>query len=141
MRFHHRSGNGEAKTRAAQFSVRHEWFEKPGQYLGRNANSGIGNAQHNLILHEIGSDGENSTADHRFARVFYETRKQADETGAVDLEIAVGWKVFEEMDVRAWKQTSRLLIKIIKHCPHGNDLFFQLRRARRVIEKFLRHRQ
>src|SRR5947207_12888799 len=104
MRFHHRSGNGEAKTGAAQFSVRHEWFEKPGQYLGRNANSGIGNAQHNLILHEMGSDDENSTADNRFARAFYQTRKHAHETGALALEIAVISIVFDEMDVIAGKQ-------------------------------------
>src|SRR5437762_13840274 len=105
MRFHHRSANGEAKTGAARFSVRHEWFEKPGQYLGRNANSGIGNAQHNLILHEIGSDGEHSTADHRFARVFYQTREHAYESGAIDLEIAVVARVFDDWDVLASMHT------------------------------------
>src|SRR4029079_9626528 len=103
MRFHHRSANREAKTGAARFSVRHEWFENPGQYLGRNANSGIGNAQHNLILHEIGSDGENSITAHGFARVFYTARKHAHHTGAIDLEIAVVSIVFDDVDVLARK--------------------------------------
>jgi len=67
-----RSANGEGpRPVPLRFSVRHEWFEKPGQYLGRNANSGIGNAQHNLILHEIGSDGENSTADQSLRASFF----------------------------------------------------------------------
>src|SRR5436305_15243500 len=103
MRFHHRSASGETKTGTAQFSVRHKRFEKPGQYLGRNANSGIGNAQHNLILHEIGSDGENSTADHRFARVFYQTRKHADETGAIDLVCRLLLEKKKEIDIHTWK--------------------------------------
>src|SRR5207253_5592024 len=126
MRFHHRSGNGEAKTGATRLSVRHEWFEKPRQYLGRDANAGIGNAQHHLILHEIGSDRENSTADHGFARVFYQTRKHANETGAIDLDIAVESDLFDEVDVLARKQTQRLLIELIKHSPDGNELFVQL---------------
>src|SRR5436305_15343149 len=87
MRFHHRAGNGEPKTGAARFSMGHEWLEKPGQHLRRNANSGIGNAKHNLILHKIGGDGENSAADHRRARAFSHARMPASEPCAIQREV------------------------------------------------------
>src|ERR1700730_2898942 len=105
MRFHHGTGDGEAKTGAARFTVRHERFEKSGQYLRWNANAGIGNAKHDLILNEVGGDGENSAANHGFAGVLNQAREHADETGAIDLEVPVVTDVFDEVNVFAWKQT------------------------------------
>src|SRR5438128_8736877 len=101
----------------------HERLEKSRQYLRRNANTGIGNAKHNLILNEIGGDGENSAADHGFARVFNQAREHANETGAIDLEVPIVTDVFNKMNVFARKQTQRLLIKLVEHSPHGNELF------------------
>src|SRR5438874_4322436 len=80
MRFHHRAGDGEAKTGTARFSVGHERFEKFRQYLSWNANTGIGNAKHDLVLNEVGSDGENSAANHGFAGVFNQAREHANKT-------------------------------------------------------------
>ncbi len=67
MSFHHRARDGEPETGPACLPVRYEGLEKSWQYLGRNANAGVGNAQHNLILNQVSSDGEDPAADHRFA--------------------------------------------------------------------------
>src|SRR5437868_13583537 len=67
VRLYHRPRDGEPEAGPACLPVRYERLEKFWQYLGRNANAGVGNAQHNSILHQVSSDGKDPAANHRFA--------------------------------------------------------------------------
>src|SRR3954451_25220509 len=103
MRFDNRTGNGKPQTGSTGFSMRDKRLGQSWEYLSRNTDAGIENTKHDLTLNEIAGDGENSTFHHGVARILNHTREQANETRAVELDVAVVTNVFNEMDITARK--------------------------------------
>src|SRR5205085_7432641 len=111
------AGNGNAQPGTACFPMRDKGLEQSWEHLGRNTDASIGNAKHDLILNQIGSDRENSAARHGFARILHQTGEHTNETGAIDLDIAVVTNVFNKVDILARKQSQRLLIQLVEQSP------------------------